>query len=164
MKAEGNADKKLREFLTTYRFTPSYGLGNKSPSELMNSRTMKTKLDLLHLKQKDYGQRNTAMEEQFNTAHGARDKKFEIGDQVYYKLHKSNNSWQWSPAIILECIGAVNYSIKLESERIVNKAHANQLKLRHTRNEIIDVFGLSDISETEIEPTVIPQDAGNRHN
>lgn len=35
--------------------------------------------------------------------------------------------------------------------------HANQLKLRHTPNEIIDAFDLNDISDTDIEPVIVPQ-------
>ncbi|XP_011860102.1 PREDICTED: uncharacterized protein K02A2.6-like [Vollenhovia emeryi] len=46
-KATGNVDQKIREFLYSYRFTPSYNLGNKSPAELLNSHRIKTTLDLL---------------------------------------------------------------------------------------------------------------------
>lgn len=155
-KAEGNADQKLREFLTTYRYTPSYNLGGKSPSELMNNRRMKTRLDLLHPSTQVSNSRNEDMEQQFNKFHGAKWKDFKVNDRVYYKLHSSNASWKWTPARIVSLVGAVNYTIMLEDGKIIRKAHSNQLKSRFIKqNEIIDAFGLIDVTE-EVEPIIIP--------
>ncbi|XP_018396948.1 PREDICTED: uncharacterized protein K02A2.6-like [Cyphomyrmex costatus] len=120
-KATRNADQKLREFLTTYRFTPSYKLGNKSPSELLNGRTMKTRLDLLHPQEQPSSQRDTILARQFDRAHGARWKEFVIGASVYYQLHKTNTDWQWTPAIIVNRLGTVNYTIKLGDGRVIKK-------------------------------------------
>ena len=157
-KAEGNADEKLRDFLYTYRFMPCYRLGNKSPSELMNCRTMNTRLDLLHPKSQLPTKHNTRMEQQFNIAHGARPKTFDVGSTVYYQLHKSNDLWQWVSAIITHRHGTVNYALRLESGRIIKNAHANQLKTRYP-NEISDAFGLSAVPDVEIEATITPDQA-----
>ncbi|XP_011684290.1 PREDICTED: uncharacterized protein K02A2.6-like [Wasmannia auropunctata] len=99
-KAGGNAEEKLREFLLTYRFTSSYNLGNKSPSELMNGRIMKTRIDLMKPPREVSALRNTSMEQQFNKAHGARRKQFDIGSKVFYQLHKSNEVWSWVPGVV----------------------------------------------------------------
>lgn len=155
-KAAGTADQKLQKFLTSYRFTPSYALGGKSPSELMNGRPMKTRLDLLRPPPKKPTLRNADMEATFNAAHGAKWKSFSVGDFVYYKLHKSNLEWSWSPGVIIATIGQVCYELKLDNGRLISKAHANQLKVRHVQNEISDVFGLHDLPEDEVEPTITP--------
>lgn len=155
-KADGNADQKLREFLSVYRRTPSYTLGGKSPSELINGRPMKTTLDLLQPPPKQSALRNDTMEQQFNEFHGAKWKEFAVGDRVYFKIHSSNTSWKWTPARIIAIVGRVNYTIELETGKIIRKAHANQLKKRHISNEIIDTFGLLDITTEEVEPTITP--------
>jgi RNase H-like domain found in reverse transcriptase/Integrase core domain/Integrase zinc binding domain/Reverse transcriptase (RNA-dependent DNA polymerase) len=155
-KATGNSDEKLRQFLTTYRFTPSYVLGNKSPSELINNRIMKTRLDLLKPPQPVSHIRNENMERRFNVRHGALWKEFEVGDPIFYMLHHGNDSWEWTQGTISERFGRVNYSLQLDNGRTIAKAHANQLKARYS-NELIDAFGLTDVSDTEIEPTITPQ-------
>ncbi|XP_011696621.1 PREDICTED: uncharacterized protein K02A2.6-like [Wasmannia auropunctata] len=137
VKARGNCDQKLREFLFTYRFTPSHALGDKSPSELMNSRTMKTHLDLLKPPQQSSSQRNTSIEQNFNTAHGAKWKEFDIGSTVYYN----------SASQTIAGNGHQPSSLK---------AHVNHLKALYTQNEIIDAFDLISDS-SEIEPMIIPQ-------
>ena len=42
--------KKLKKYLSSYRSTPSYNLGLKTPHELMAGRKIKTVLDLLNLR------------------------------------------------------------------------------------------------------------------
>lgn len=127
---------------------------------MINNRKMKTKLDLLQPPVNRTVSRNLTMEKQFNAAHGARWKEFVVGDLVYYRQHESNTKWKWEPAVVKQRIGEVNYTIQLGSGRIVKKAHSNQLKFRHNKNEIIEEFDLIDITETEIEPTITTQPLG----
>ncbi|XP_011858707.1 PREDICTED: uncharacterized protein K02A2.6-like [Vollenhovia emeryi] len=163
-KATGNVDQKIREFLFSYRFTPSYNLGNKSPAELLNSCRMKTTLDLLKPQQPCWTDVNSQMQHQFNNHHGAKWKQFLPGDHVYYQLHSSTDKWQWTPTTIIEKVGKVNYNVRLDlsSNQRVIKAHANQLKTRYTKNEFNDTFEIPDWPETttltgEAEPIIIPQ-------
>lgn len=140
--------------------TPSYALNNKSPAQLMLNRSLKTRLDLLKPGETSTNQRNIAMEERFNFAHGARWKEFSIGDRVWYKLHNIHkNAWDWTPATVVERVGSVNYNIQLENGRLVSKAHTNQLKMRF--NEIKDAFELAevpdDVSAAEVEPIIFPE-------
>lgn len=147
-KAKGNSDEKLREFLFSYRSTPSYALGMKSPAELAIGHKMNTMLDLLKPPAVNSPTRNEKMENQFNTHHGAKPKEFAVGASVYYQLHSGNASWQWTPAKVTKKIGQVNYEIKTNSGRLV-KAHANQLKLR-LQNDNTEKF-TSDVDDSYID-------------
>lgn len=150
-----------------YRYTPSYNYGMKSPFQLMTGRKMKTKLDLLFPKNPQHQQaesesRNEKMENQFNRHHGTKWKEFKVNDNVYYQLH-SHNKWKWVQGKITEKLGSVNYQVEIEGPlgtRLV-KAHTNQLKIRHGKNEWKDLFEIPDDEEIfprgEIEPIIIPQ-------
>ncbi|XP_011861041.1 PREDICTED: uncharacterized protein K02A2.6-like [Vollenhovia emeryi] len=91
-KSKGNIDQKLLEFLSCYRSTPSYGLGMKTPAEVLNGRTMKTRLDVLNPSGPHQGLADSKMAQQFNGHHGAKWKEFVERDGVYYQLHRSNDS------------------------------------------------------------------------
>lgn len=78
------------------------------------------------------------MAKQFNHHHGAKWKEFQIGDTVYFQLHSANKKWSWTPGTVVQKVGSVNYMVQVDlpnNQRII-KVHANQLKLRHVRNEI----------------------------
>ncbi|XP_017482519.1 PREDICTED: uncharacterized protein K02A2.6-like [Rhagoletis zephyria] len=148
-KAAGNIDQKLREFLFSYRYTPSYHLGMKSPFELMTGRPMRTKLDLLKPKNLSNSISSTKMEDQFNYHHGAKWREFNVDDEVYYQLHSTSKVWEWVPGIIKSRNGAVNYTVDVitpSGNRIV-KAHANQLKRRYSKNEMLEWFKLPDFED-----------------
>lgn len=142
-KAVGSVNERLREFLFSYRSTPSYNLGMKSPAEVLNARSMKSKLDLVKPSEHHSHQVHSTMAKQFDHHHGAKWKEFFIESDVYYQLHNSSASWQWVPAKIIKKIGKVNYEIKLASGRIV-KAHANQLKVLH---EVFDPCSTVELNE-----------------
>lgn len=150
-KAKGNADEKLREFLSAYRSTPSYSLGMKSPAELFFGRGMRTQLDLLMPPAPQV--RNEKMELQFNTHHGAKPKEFAVGDKIFYQLHSGNASWNWEPATVIAKLGGVNYNIATESGRTI-KAHANQLKQRYQTIEADTC--IEDDDEDPNKENVIP--------
>lgn len=168
-KAEGNIDHKVREFLKCYRFTPSYNLGSKSPFELMTGRPMKIKLDLLKPKITETLLRNKQMEQTFNQQHGAKWRSFDVGDKVYYQLHSSTDNWKWAPAIINDKLGAVNYQLEVsvaDGTRLI-RAHANQLKRRHDKNEFNELFEIPDFNSDktdEVEPIIIPQQTNEIEN
>lgn len=162
-KLSGNIDQKLREFLSNYRRTPSYNLGRQSPAELLNNRTMKSRLHLLKPTLNNQSQTNSRSKQsksQFDRHHGAKWREFKEGDDVYYQQHLSTNKWQWTPATIIERLGEVNYKIKISSDRTL-KAHTSQLKFRFSRNEFLDEFDLDDDFSAapigQIEPIVTPK-------
>ncbi|XP_011860072.1 PREDICTED: uncharacterized protein K02A2.6-like [Vollenhovia emeryi] len=149
-KAKGNIDQKLLEFLSCYRSTPSYGLGMKTPAEVLNGCTMKTRLDLLNPSGPYQGLADSKLAQQFNGHHGAKWKEFVEGDGVYYQLHRSNDSWEWVPATVIKKCGTVNYQIQTESGRVI-KAHSNQLKLRHNKGAWLDTPQFLDAGDTSKE-------------
>jgi len=120
---------------------------------------MKTKLDLLKPKEAKSEQRKIKAEQQFNDYHGAKWREFTVGDSIYYKLHHTNDKWQWVPGSVIEEIGSVNYRIRVSTptgERTI-KAHTNQLKRRYDKNELIELYELPDPLKGEIEPIIEPQ-------
>lgn len=155
-KIKGNVDQKLREFLMTYRYTPSYNLGKKSPFELMSGRQMRTKYSLLKPDVNSTISNTQAMEKQFNTHHGAKWKQFNINDEVFYKLHTTTEKWKWVPGVIKSRIGNVIYNVNITTSagnRVV-KAHANQIKRRYDKNELIELFELPDFNDDiKVGPT-----------
>lgn len=146
-KAQGTWNEKLNEFLMHYRSTPSTALDGKSPAEARFGFKMSMRIDRCKPHSDPPAQRNESMEAQFNAAHGAKWKEFEVNMPVYYKLHKSNKDWHWIPATITKRTGSVNYSIKTEAGKSFSNAHANQLKFRHEPATITD--DLNDVSGTD---------------
>lgn len=163
LEGNGNTDQKLRKFLRTYRYTPSYSLDKKSPFEVMTGRIMKSTLDLLKPPKAHNGQRDEKMQQQFNSHHGARFREFELGEKVFFQLH-SGSKWKWTPGTVVSRKGKVNYSVLGETpsgEREVH-CHTNQMKLRHTfidnddNNPLLIDFeikiGAPKIVDAEIQP------------
>lgn len=112
LEGEGGIDRILRKFLFCYRYTPSAALEGKSPFQVMTGRIMKTKLDLLKPDDKQRGERNNKMEQQFDKHHGAVWKEFDSGENVFVKVHNSNG-WKWMPATIIKRTGAVDYTVSI---------------------------------------------------
>ena len=165
LEKSGDIDHILRKFLMCYRSTPSYALGEKSPSQLINNRVMKTKLDLLKPSFEHRVVRNETMEAQFNVRHGAKWKEFSLGEDVFVKVFV-NNVWKWTPGKIVERCGAVNYFVLTQGpsggRRV--KSHANQMKRRFNiiesgDNPLLDEFDIATPKKVEVEPQVVPESA-----
>ncbi|XP_065092789.1 uncharacterized protein K02A2.6-like [Ochlerotatus camptorhynchus] len=75
----------LEVFLATYRSTPSGVTEQKSPSEMMFGRQMRTTLDLL---------RPTEISKPVDLETAQQPRQFNTGDLVYAKVHKRND-WYW---------------------------------------------------------------------
>lgn len=130
MENERNLDENIQIFLFNYRSTPNENLSsNKSPAEVFLGRKLRTMFNLLHPTSNRSTKRNAKMEEQFNTKHGAKDRKFNIGDKVFVQIHHGN-TWRWEEGEIISKIGNVNYMVKIEDRSI--QAHTNQLKHRYS--------------------------------
>lgn len=96
---------------------------NKSPAELMLGRKLRLPLDAAKPPAPRQDQRNTKLEESFNSRHGAKEPKFHAKEQVQFRL-SSNHGWE--PAVIVDGIGKVMYNI-LTNGRLL-RVHANQLQ------------------------------------
>ncbi|XP_055680707.1 uncharacterized protein K02A2.6-like [Lutzomyia longipalpis] len=156
LSGEHNIQAALAKFLMSYRCTPNVNSFNgSSPAEIMLGRSLRNTLSLTQ-PPADHGdlQRNTAMEQQFNKKHGAKDRSFTRGEEVMAKCFRRNQSF-WAPGEIVEKRGRVMYNVRifLEHGTKLIRSHINQLRPR---------FATMDTSSpsppTEDHPNSIPFD------
>ncbi|XGW21465.1 hypothetical protein V3C99_004430 [Haemonchus contortus] len=147
MKENSPATEALQKFLLNYRRTPCPSApGAKSPAELFLGRQIRTKLSLLKPPSTtDYNNRNRKMEEHYNRHHGARQRKFNIGDPVWAKDYRSGAPKQ-APGEVVQQYGNRLYDISVDGQ--IWKRHANQLRLRFSSNP--------NITETPTELVELP--------
>lgn len=146
LKGSGTSYENLQTFLKCYRSTPNPNTTDgKSPSELFVGRRLRTNLDLMKKPEKSQMQQNVKMQEQFNKRHGAKERKYQIGQKVFAKIFKLNKS-EWFPATIRKILGNVNYEVEIENipDFRAVRSHANQLRPRYTEHEISPNFSLFD--------------------
>ncbi|XP_058810966.1 uncharacterized protein K02A2.6-like [Topomyia yanbarensis] len=111
----------LDVFLTTYRSTPCGAIGQKSPSEAMFGRQMRTALDMLR---PSSSLTNTLESEKQQS------RQFNVGDLVYAKVYKRND-WYWETGKLIEKVGTVIYNVWLNGQRHgLIRSHINQLRSR----------------------------------
>ncbi|XP_062703621.1 uncharacterized protein K02A2.6-like [Aedes albopictus] len=117
----GSMQEALDIFLLTYRSTPNRALPDqKSPSEVMFGRKIRTCLELL---------RPPPVRTPVPTSNNSKQpRSFHRDDPVYAKLH-IRNGWKWVPGKIIEKIGDVMYNVWVENRRML-RSHINQLRSR----------------------------------
>lgn len=118
----GSIQHALDIFLLTYRSTPNRALPDqKSPSEIMFGRKIRTCLELL---------RPPPIRTPVPTSDDLKkSRSFSRNDPVYAKLH-SRNGWKWVPGTVVEKIGDVMYNVWIDDRRML-RSHINQLRSRH---------------------------------
>lgn len=120
----------LQTFLSVYRSTPNRSAPDgKSPAELLLGRPIKTTLDLLKPRESTTTAVNSKQNNQFNRRHGTVKREFSAEDLVYAEIHHRNQA-SWVPGKVIEKKGSVNYSVLLESGRLI-RSHTNQLRQRY---------------------------------
>ncbi|XP_058816277.1 uncharacterized protein K02A2.6-like [Topomyia yanbarensis] len=108
----------LDVFLATYRATPCGVIGQKSPSEAMFGRQMRTTFDMLR---PSSSLTNTLESEKQQSG------QFNVGDLVHAKLYKRND-WYWEAGKNIEKVGTVIYNVWLNGLRHgLIRSHINQL-------------------------------------
>ena len=131
MEGEG-LEEALQTFLMTYRYTPNRAAPEgKSPAEAMLGRKLRNSLDLLLEPATIPKQVNHRQNEQFNKAHGAKQRSFVPGEEVYAKVY-IQNKWYWATGIVIEQKGRVTYIVLLNDvrRRGLIKSHTNQMRSR----------------------------------
>ncbi|XP_062556636.1 uncharacterized protein K02A2.6-like [Armigeres subalbatus] len=104
-------EEALQTFLFTYRYTPNkYIEDSKSPAEAMLGRKIKMNLDHLKKQQPKSLQVNHQQNYQFNRSHGAKERMFAAGDEVYAEIHIRNKRY-WAAGKIIEKKGSVTYNV-----------------------------------------------------
>lgn len=149
-KGEESVADVLQRFLQRYRITPNAQLPNHcTPAEIMLGRKMKSSLDLIKPKVKFDLVRDTTMETNFNIKHGAKERTFSSKQKVFVRDFRGGKTI-WSPAVIIERIGNVIYTIGCDG--LVWRRHANQIRARYSDDEgsnptlslLFDTFDIMD--------------------
>ncbi|XP_058817027.1 uncharacterized protein K02A2.6-like [Topomyia yanbarensis] len=108
-------------FLLTYRSTPNRALPDqKSPSEVMFGRKIRTCLELLRPP--------TVRTPVAPSDDHTKPRFFSRNYSVYAKLY-GRNGWKWAPGTIIEKIGDVMYNVWVDDRRML-RSHINQLRSR----------------------------------
>ena len=117
---------KLLRFLLQYRITPRSTTG-KSPAELLNQRSVKTKLDLLHPNLQGKVQKQQ-LQMKMNHDKKADGRTTAVGDTVNVK--NFSHGPKWMPGVVVKVTGPVSYEVLLSDERVVRRV-VNQIQRRH---------------------------------
>lgn len=166
---EKNVEEALQTFLQTYRYTPNPTLPNNiSPAEALLGRKVRTVFDLMRRPKLPVVYTNEKQNAQFNKKHGAKQRSFAVGEEVYAEIHIRNEKY-WAKGVIIEQKGNVVYNVLLEDQRRQGliRSHANQLR-RRTSSEATPVQentlpvqvrfpAQPDVGELEINDRVVQQ-------
>ncbi|XP_055543004.1 uncharacterized protein K02A2.6-like [Wyeomyia smithii] len=112
----GSIQEALDIFLLTYQSSPNRALSDqKSPSEVMFGRKIRTCLELL---------RPPPIRAPVPTNDDRKEPRtFGKKDPVYAKLY-GQNGWKWAPGVVIEKIGNVMYNVWVEDRRML-RSHVN---------------------------------------
>lgn len=123
-----NIESMIQHFLFNYRNTISTMTG-KTPNQLMFLFKTKTLVDIF----KPYNQ-ESSYEEKHNTRKNINEnknnKKFEIGQKIWYRIH-SSNVVKWVEGVIKKQLSKVVYIISVQNT--TKRAHVDQLKTKIER-------------------------------
>ncbi|XP_065075510.1 uncharacterized protein K02A2.6-like [Ochlerotatus camptorhynchus] len=118
----GTMDEAIDTFLLTYRSTPNHSVPeNKTPSEAMFGRKIRTSLELLRPPPAPMAVPEEQKEQ--------KRRSFNRDDAVYAKVY-TKNTWKWVPGIVLERIGNVMYNVWTDARML--RSHVNQLRSRNS--------------------------------
>lgn len=152
----------LQEFLLQYRRTP-FDTGY-SPSELLNGRQLRCKLDTLapspvHAAQGKQAREATKSQMQENTcvvsklAH-----TYQVGAACYalYCGPKRTNDPRWIPAVVTKVYGTRSVSVRVFPRGPVWRRHIDQLRPRYATHEDAEPVDTFPLPARIVEPTLIP--------
>ena len=123
----------LQEFLMMYRRTPT--ACGFSPSELLNSRQIRTKIDTLVVSPLQIPSNPCKVKPEKKVVNVIND--LNVGDPVYalcFRPHRSHDP-RWVPAIILKKRGERLFRVKVVPRGPVWRRHLDQLRFRHASSE-----------------------------
>ena len=161
-------NRALQEFLIQYRRTPTSS--GYSPSELLNSRQMRTKIDTLipsppHILQGKQSQETSRQQETKRPETVSKvSKKYKVGDHVYalYYGPRRDKHPRWVPAIVRKAMGTRCFNVQVTPHGPVWRRHWEQLQPRHSSTEDSEPgetinFTNFELSDHAMELTEIPQ-------
>ena len=126
----GSMTSRIARVLMAYRTTPQTTTG-MTPSELLQGRRIRTRLDLL---KPNVNERVEYRQFQQKLAHdsSAQKRSFEKGDAVFARNFGTGS--RWLSSVIQEVTGPVSFVVKLPDGRVVRR-HQDHLRRRRSRNE-----------------------------
>jgi len=124
---ESDVDKRVANFLLSYRNTPHSTTG-RSPAEALLKRRLPTKLDRMR---PDPRRRMLAQQHKQKILHdkSAKQRDFETGDEVWVRAERQYEKPPWKPGIVIAKTAALSYNVSVAGE--VKRKHADQLRPRH---------------------------------
>ena len=136
----------MARLLFAYRITPHATTGLPR-SEMLMGRRPRSLLDLTFPDiQQRVRQKQQVQKQCYDT--GAKNRAFDIGDEIYIVNHSKVIKTKWISGTIIKQNGPVTFCVKLSDGRIV-KRHQNQM--RHTYdNSMEDRLDMSEIPDIEI--------------
>lgn len=127
--------RALLEFLQQYRRTPSSS--GLSPSEMLNNRQIRTKIDALlpspvHILQSKQTKLVTSAEKSHHSQ-----SNFKAGDPCYtlYFGPRQSKDRRWVPAVVVKRTGARTVQVRPIPQGGIWRRHIDQLRPRHTSAE-----------------------------
>ena len=152
---------RIARVLMAYRTTPQSTTG-VSPSELLQGRRIRTRLDLLkpgvneHVEQRQ-------LQQKLSHDKSARRMGFMKGDTVY--AQNFGTGQKWIPAVVQEVTGPVSFLVKFQDGRLIRR-HQDHLRRRVPNDEsekavsddIPEIMIDSDTSPPENDQTEDPTD------
>ena len=149
--------RALQEFLMQYRRTPtSCGF---SPSELLMSRQIRTRIDTLlpspaHIAQGKQSKEASKTQVTPNSEGVAKvTRQYKTGDPVYALYHGPHHDKQprWVPAVVKKSVGTRCFNVKVYPHGPVWRRHWEHLRPRYTSEEDNEPGDAADISELLID-------------
>ena len=160
--------RALQEFLMQYRRTPtSCGF---SPSELLNSRQLRTRIDSLlpspaHIAQGRQSKETSKSQKTPDSGGVAKvTRQYKAGDPVYALYHgpRRDKHPRWVPAIVKKSLGTRCFNVKVVPHGPVWRRHWEQLQPRYVTDEDNEPGDVDNVSELLTDhpmevPGTVPQ-------
>lgn len=127
------------DFLAMYRSTPQ-STTNQTPSEMLNNRRMRTRLDLLHPCNSEAIKSQQRQKANYDV--NTKPNKFKVGDLVWARNFRGGK--RWLPGAITKQIGNVIYEVSIKELNTTWRRHANQLRTR--------IEWIPETNSTTVEP------------
>uniref|UniRef100_A0A1I8BP70 RNA-directed DNA polymerase n=1 Tax=Meloidogyne hapla TaxID=6305 RepID=A0A1I8BP70_MELHA len=133
MKKNWGKSNWLQEVLLNYRATPHESLNGKSPAEEFLNKKLRIELSLVKPEKSTNSINNRReeirekMKSWFDNHHGAKSRKYEIGDKVLFSNYSKNKNTEWLVGKIVNRNGVV-YKIQSDKLRAIISRHINQLR------------------------------------
>ena len=145
----GSMASRLAKVLIAYRTTPQSTTG-VSPSELLQGRRIRTRLDLIKPNVVERVEKRQAQQKLSHDG-SSRVNTFEKGETVYAQNFGTGS--KWIPAVVQEVTGPVSFLVKLEDGRLVRR-HLDHLR---RRDGSTGALLPENSSSTQPEADVLPE-------